>query len=314
MQASTAGLEEESSRLAMAAFLVDEPAATATHRWIPALRRPTTVLRFGAGVDYSGPKSDSIRRQLSPRDDRRAQGSSQLTSVLGELAQPVFDQLQSVPWRGVSVAGDNAAATTVAAGQVHPQVPVTVLGVAPARRLVRAAQLADIDLLLLFDVQDKTTSSGLQSKSVQFSVWDTWTSREVFKAPRVNYLRRRHTRTDPLVRDPIDLTAESFAVFIREQLRPEPIPEALKSTHAARRVMQLAHLKRDNPLPLLSEIKFYRSRGLVGVDELLQAYQALLGSKSGSELLAGTIEEKRSALAPWIPDLQLHRVSLRRGE
>jgi hypothetical protein len=300
-RAAAAGLDALAARLELAAYLVDEPLANlTTHQWIPALRRPALQIRFGLGADYSGPNSDTVRRQFAPPDDPATQRSNQWATVIGELAQPLFDQLPSWPRPGNNIRPGETVRPSGRDDRRASELPLTVVGTAPARRLVRAAQLTDVDLLLLFDIQEKTTRSGALSKSVQFAVWDTWGAREVFKTPRINYLRLRHAEPDPLFRDPIDAAAAEFGEFVREQLRPEPLPAALTAERAAKRIVQLAELQRDNPLPLLSEMKFYRQCGLATAEQLLSGYQNLLGAEAGAALLAGTEEEKRAVLARWV--------------
>jgi hypothetical protein len=92
---------------------------------------------------------------------------------------------------------------------------------------------------------------------------------------------------------------------LAEELAPQPIPTELRAEHAQRRLEMLARMRRDNPLPVLSEMKLYRELDLVSVQSLMQAYSAVLESeKAGTELLAGTMDEKRSAIKRWIPNLE----------
>jgi hypothetical protein len=180
-----------------------------------------------------------------------------------------------------------------------------MLGVADVRTVLRAAQMNDVDVLLMFDVDDVTTRRGVKAKSAGFSVWDTWNGREIFRLPPVSYLKRENSRNDPLYRDPVELAAERFGEFLARELQPQPLPASLQPELAERRVMALAKLQRENPLPLLSEIKFYRQLDLVSVQQQLAAYQMLLGTEAGAELLAGTAAERRQAIEKWIPDIRL---------
>ncbi len=279
-QAFTAGLDVEGAQLAMAAFLVDEPAATVQYRWIPALRRPATAIRFGVGVDYTGPQSSTVRRQLGNVENSRGRPLAKLNTVVGDLADPILERLQAFYAITPAVAAQPAGSPT----GTSPTTPATMLGVGHVRTLLRAAQLNDVDVVLMFDVEEKTTRSGTRSKSVQFSVFDVWSGREVLKTAGVNYLRRKNQQNDPLYRDPIDLTAERFADFLVDDLSPETIPSEIQPEHAARRVAALAAQRRENPLALLSEMKLYRQLELISVQQLMDAYQQLLGTTAGGRI------------------------------
>jgi hypothetical protein len=308
-QAYAAGLESDGARLAMAAFLLDESTATVQYQWIPALRRPVTVLRFGVGLDYTGADAASVRRQLANPNEQSGAPPSRLASEVGDLAQPIFDRLQAARPLLPPVADPDRTPASAA----KTAVPLQVLGMADVRTMVRAALLNDVDVVFMFDVDEKTTRSGAKSKSAGFSVWDVWNNREIFKLPAVNYLRRKHAQDDPLYRDPVEMAAERFAEFLETELRGEPLPSALRPEIALRRVESLSKLRRDNPLPLLSEMKFYRDAGLISVEQLLTGYTGLLGTTPGTELLAGSATEKQQAIAGWIPDLQLQLADRPRG-
>jgi hypothetical protein len=300
-QAYAAGLQAEGVRLSMAAFLSDEPAATIEYQWIPALRRPVSDVHFGVGVDYSGADTLSVRNQLGHSIDSRDGPPPKLLSIVGDLAQPVFDQLQDFR----PIVSAVAAAQATSGRQRGTAIRLTTLCVADLQTVLKAARIHDVDVVLMFNVEDKTTRRGMKAKSVGLSVWDTWNRREIFNQSPINYLRRENSRLDPLYRDPVERAAERFGQFVARQLRPVPLPESLKPELAGRRVVALSKLQRDNPLPLLSEIRFYRQLDLVTVEQQLAAYQSLLGAKAGTELLAGSAAEKRQAIAKWIPDIRL---------
>ena len=79
--ARDAGLATDAYRLAMAAFLVDEPGAALEFQWIPGLRRPAPAVRFGVGVDYSGSNAASVKKQLA-KDAQVKDGARRAASVV----------------------------------------------------------------------------------------------------------------------------------------------------------------------------------------------------------------------------------------
>ena len=128
----------------------------------------------------------------------------------------------------------------------------------------------------------------------------------------MNYLRRKHARTDPLYRDPLDVAVDDFRHFLSSELAPEPIPREIQPKHALHRATALANTRRDNPLPILAEIKLYRDQNLLEVKDLVAAFQQVIGPAAGLELVAGTAAEKQEAIAEWIPRLDLDREALAR--
>ena len=56
----------------------------------------------------------------------------------------------------------------------------------------------------------------------------------------------------------------------------------------------------DNPLPMLAEIRYWHTRKLITDDQLVQAYQSILGEVNGSKLANGTEEEKKELLTQWL--------------
>jgi urease gamma subunit len=227
---------------------------------------------------------------------------SQLSSIIGDLAQPIFQRLESAsPFLPPPC---QSPTTNRRPGLVQgPE--VTFLGLANYRTILQAALKEDVDVVLMFSVDERTTRSGKKSKTVSFSVRDAWTGREIQRESRLNYLQHETNRTDPLYEDPIDKIAAQFQSVLLEDLKPGPFPQELRSDVASRRVAALAKLNHPDPLPVLAEMKLYRLLNLVSVQELLDASQSILESKTGTELVAGTMDEKRAAIESWIPDLRM---------
>ena len=301
-QAFAAGYETEAVRLSLAAFLVDEPSQAVSYQWVPGLRRPATAVRFGIGLDYTGPQASATQKRMADLARQNEFKPSQLSSIIGDLAQPIFQRLESA---SPFLPPPCQSPTTNRRPGLAQGPEVTFLGLANYRTILQAALKEDVDVVLMFSVDERTTRSGKKSKTVSFSVRDAWTGREIQRESRLNYLQHETNRTDPLYEDPIDKIAAQFQSVLLEELKPGPFPQELRSDVASRRVAALAKLNHPDPLPVLAEMKLYRLLNLVSVQELLDACQSILESKTGTELVAGTMDEKRAAIESWIPDLRM---------
>jgi hypothetical protein len=57
----------------------------------------------------------------------------------------------------------------------------------------------------------------------------------------------------------------------------------------------------ENPLPILAEIRMYRTRRLLKDENVAIAYKSLVGEQAMTTLAAGTEEDKKLAIQQWIP-------------
>jgi hypothetical protein len=57
----------------------------------------------------------------------------------------------------------------------------------------------------------------------------------------------------------------------------------------------------ENPLPLLAEIRFYRSRDLITDEDVAAAFTKIVGEEVGKKLTSGTEDERKETLQEWLP-------------
>jgi hypothetical protein len=284
-------------QLALAAYLTHETNQAVSYQWVPALRRPATALRYGVGIDFVGADAANVRKQLASIDTEKQLDGGRLSAVLGDIAAPIFGRLALAP----VFLPPPCQLPPAGASRTTPQVPVQFLGLGDRRTVIRAALQRQVDVLLMFDVEEKTTRNSQKSKTVVFTLLDTWNGRELIRSREVNYLKRQLARAEPLYEDPLEKIVAEFDRMLSDQLRPEPLPAALRSEQAARRVGQLARMNHLDRLAVLGEIHFYRELELISVQQTIAAFEAVLGSGQGGNLLAGTTTERRLALDRWIP-------------
>ena len=85
---------------------------------------------------------------------------------------------------------------------------------------------------------------------------------------------------------------ERIFAFVDEKLVGVGFPANAKPDKVAAFVDKLADQKRrrDNPLPALAEIRFFRSKELITPEKLTEAYGKLLGPEVGEKAAGGDAE------------------------
>lgn len=308
IEAAQAGATHDAMALSMAAFLVDPSVAPSFRfRWVPGLKRPALALRYAIGVTYSGSRADQLTTQLTPAGDSDATSIGAYETLLGDLGTTVLSQVreQESFLPTMLNVGDPKKSPTGKAS-------ISPVGMGQPGELRQAALRDALDVLLHFEVEERRSSrGGTEATTVSLNVIDVWTGQVLMKSSRINYLKRDRSRTEPLFADPVEEAAREMDELLVKRLRPRDIPTELRATHAEKRVTQLTKVRREYPLPVLCEIKFYRDANLISASQALAAFQSLLGPSPGTELLVGTIEERQEALRPWLPRMKSYVASVR---
>ena len=153
---------------------------------------------------------------------------------------------------------------------------------------------------------DASQCRGKSFKTVSLKVVDVEAHRSLYESPKISYLRREQSLTDPLYEDPIPRVTNELEEILAQQLQPQDMPDQLRPEHAARRVLQLSRRTgSDCPLGVLSEMRFYQRQGLISLQQLLAGYQAVLGEAAGLSLLAGGPAAQQETISAWLPTLRL---------
>ncbi len=301
LEAQQAGAVHDAMALAMASFLIDPSTASAfPFQWIPGLKRPALALRYGIAVTYSGSRAEELTKQLTPSEEMDDNAISAYESLLGDLGTTVLTQVRAqAPFVPMLLqAGETKK-------NASPSTTILPVGMGQPGELRQAALRDAMDVLLHFEVEERRSArGGTEATTISLNVIDVWTGQALLKSSRINYLKRERGRSEPLFVDPVEEVARDLDELLAKRLRPRAIPSELRSSHAEKRVQQLAKIRRDHPLPMLCEIKFYRDSNLITASQALAAFQALVGQAAGTELLAGTQEERYEALRPWLPRMK----------
>ena len=189
---------------------------------------------------------------------------------------------------------------------------ITFLGKGAASELLEEAQKRGIDVLVVFEVQLKdNVRPQLVTNDTRLVVYDVrgGIKATLVRTPELNNIQIQRFRDeddeDSKEEDPVDAAFARFWEMLDEDpsagLMLTEIPEQLQSENVLGRIRSLLDSPPENPLPVLSEIKFYQRRGLLSDEHLKMAYQRLIGELPGGKLAEGTLEERTEVLDRWLP-------------
>jgi len=291
-------------------------------QWVPALRRPAAVVRFGIGLEYSGPRQEKLESSATRSSGRSSPQSRVWTMITGDFGQKIVDLLaehqaahgnaslmaqQPDQEKGrPTIARRRATRNVGANGLFAPG--VDFLAESRDSTIRKLAKREHVDLALLVDWRE--TSRGW---SVGMELVDVVRGVGVWKMPRVKSREIDRAKLNPLTANPLDEALLDFRRFLEEECVFQPIPPQLKAKHAAQRVMSLAANDEPDPLRALAEMRLYQELGLIDAPQLLKGYQAKIGDDNAVELLLGSLDAKRQLLKSLLPAPPLVADRLRPG-
>ncbi|MEZ6118663.1 MAG: DUF1559 domain-containing protein [Pirellulaceae bacterium] len=283
------------------ASLTNEIAPQDMVRWIPAIHRPAMSINFGLSLEYTGPntrQADTLAKQVHSAPSANNAASKGLTTLAGELAKRVCQQLDQVP----VIAPDYFQTPSNRRSVQSVLQQLKFLGVGSESVIYQAAQMESVDAVLHFVVEDRRSrSSGVVHKSCRIKVLDVWRRKEIFRSDELNYTKRQRRLTDPLFVDPLDQISRDVRELFEQEFTFAPVPAELRSVHAKKRLASLANQSVEDPVGVLAEANYYYSRELVGMSDVVALYQHHLGEEAGLRLLAGSSGEKIEVLKKWTP-------------
>lgn len=181
---------------------------------------------------------------------------------------------------------------------------VTYIGVGSTRELRDKAQQQGMNVLLIFQVKvAKNPRTGSISNDTRLVLQDVATGTELARGDELNNVKIQNARE----KDSGDDTVENmFAKFLGQQvdqkLKAVELPAAVTADAIRQsRLPLLTASEVDNPLPLLAEIRFYRTRDLLTDEDVLAAFTKIVGEEAGKKLATGTEDERKEAVSEWLP-------------
>ena len=317
--AFNAGREADAIEMFYADMLVGNATASQQYRWVSGLSRPTPVIRYGIGVEYTGAGAKAakhaalvaISKESMPGRSGRP-GSNDVQRIFEKLAgnfgrrilQTVQAQSLHCPFEVVEPEpgpirrrheDDEPVGSSPAISQTRLAPGVQFIGVDTPRRLLAAADKNQVDVLVFFQINRRN-----RSKDLRVSLVDVMRRKTVLNTKKLNSRDVSVAKADLLEDDPTLEVLDQIEEFIQQKLVPAALPAGLNAAVAEKRVVNLSKAK-SNPLRRLAEIQFYRQLGLIDLRQQSQAITNVLDESVALTLIGGTAEEKIRALEPFLP-------------
>ena len=179
---------------------------------------------------------------------------------------------------------------------------LSMLGIGTQKELIERAREDGIDAVVIIDVKLRVnTSNGLVTNDSTLSLLAAKTQAKLHTTRKINNLDVQKARAAGKD-DGVDKELEGLVEAIDANLKMTDQLAGISAAAAARRVAALAAEKHENPLPVLAEMRLYHVKGLLEESALFAAYEEILGVDYGRQLATGTEEDKKKALARWLPE------------
>jgi hypothetical protein len=345
-QAFTEGREQEAAERFFASILAGEASNNwpSQFRWIPALRRPAAIVRYGIGVDFTSPRAAAAKRAANAPDlgQRTADIYRQLTGDFGEAVLHLLQQHpvhapflveESVALVPAGQGGQRRGRQAIDAdgsgsgsGTPGPKGTLSTADKTPAllrpkphrllapvvqftavgkeNYLLRLAERLGIDVLVVFEIDERNTRGGW-NRDIRLAVYDAAREERIFRTKRFNTVRMETAQADLIEEDPAEEAVAAFREFLATKLQPTALPGELSARHVEARVAQLSARQLENPMGALAEVRLYHELQLLEIDKLLEAYRRRLNEAAALQLFGGNSEQKKRALEPWLPKPRL---------
>jgi hypothetical protein len=249
---------------------------------------------------YTGELGAKVVARLQANTERGLYGAAvknALTRGPGE-----GDGSENVDGSGGSFDG-NANEPGKAAIQVQPLAPgVVMLGQGEPAELLDAAAKEGVDVLLVFEVNvTEARATGLITNNTEWHFYDAQKRLKIGTTKGPNNLQVQFAReANRGGKDPVDDSIETLFQLADKNFAVAEMPQLLPE-HATARVTSLVASEYRNPLPVLTEIRYYNRGKLLGDAETSQAYQRLIGQEKGTALAGGSPDQKLAAIDGYLP-------------
>lgn len=314
--------------LQFSAIAASDPALRRQLKWFPALKRPAFTVRWGVGIEMTGlpnlPPSPITWMSKIPRPvlTPSPRIAPELKHDAGELAERMLEMLQGnyadekfgsgvlrlLAWSQKEKAKGltHEVLPYETRYKAEPQSPIVVyLGKGSLKQLGQAAKMSNVDAMLIFEVDLKPMRTGQSAQNTTVRIYDPAKLDSLAVSAVMNTIRVQIDRQEkPHEPDPVIAALERVAKCIEEQFVGVELPASITAEAAQRRVEGLSAEEGRDVLAALLEIRLYHDRKLISDDQLLKAYQRLLGDVAGSKLFSGKPAQQYDALAKYLPKLR----------
>jgi hypothetical protein len=194
------------------------------------------------------------------------------------------------------------AGTPKTEGPVQLTPGVVFLGVADDKELKTQAKEAELDALCIFEVAIKfNVRLGQIINETTIGVYSVLDDkRPGHETAEMNNIQVQVARANG-DKDVVEKEMEELFEYIDSTWLMKDLPTNLTEQGVLDRLRPLIMEPPANPMPILAEIRMYKTRGLLNDGNFGIACKGLVGEQVATALISGTDEAKKQAVAPWLP-------------
>lgn len=246
-------------------------------RWYPRAKQPAIGLRWGIGVTAVGKTSQPTINSLGD--------FQQLAGAIGMAIA------QGIEQRKVEGAFGDLPTSS------EPRAERMMMDSGTAVELRATARRRELDCLILISLQTRRALSGKVTDSImQVEISDVKNRQAAWSSSDIS--RRELETAQKEGRDPVTNFVANVFQQIDQNYRLQPMPN-ITAPIAARRAASLVSKSTRDWRPVLMELRYYQTQGLLPAPEAAAHYEKILGAANGKALLDGDIDARQKALSDW---------------
>jgi hypothetical protein len=202
--------------------------------------------------------------------------------------------------RGYGSGGYGSVAGTRKRGPSQQAAGVVMLGVGNIKDLKTAAAQYNVDVLSVFNVNLKP-NPRLQTviNETTIALWNMADGKETYESKKLNNIKVQVDRQNGKD-DGVDKEMEDLFEHVDSTWKLGPMPQ-LTEEGVLNRLRAVFGESHENPLPILAEIRMYKTKGLLKDEFFNIANREVVNEQLANVMASGTEEEKKAAIAQWLP-------------
>jgi hypothetical protein len=179
---------------------------------------------------------------------------------------------------------------------------LTSFGTGTDKELKEKAAKDKIDVLAIFKVKVSVNRANLINNDVELVLLDVAKGKELYNSGTLNNMKVQKDR-EQNKEDGVEKEVKKIFDFIDKDLTLTNLPAALtpEIVKTNRVEKQLLAGTIDDPLSVLTEIRFYHRNKLLSDADALAAIGKVAGEANAKTLLEGTEEDRKKVIERWLP-------------
>jgi hypothetical protein len=177
-----------------------------------------------------------------------------------------------------------------------------MLGIANEKELKQKAKEARVDVLAIFRVKLTMTRAGFVDNDCDLIIVDPVKDKEFHRTPSLNNIKVQKDR-EQNKDDGIEKAVTKLFEVIDKEFTVRELPAGLNPTNvkASRVEKQLLAGPINDPLSVLTEIRFYHRNKLLSDADAAAAIAKVTGETDAKTLLEGKEEDRKKVVEKWLP-------------